>query len=164
MGVVYRARDPALDRDVALKVIAPGHADAARFATEMQALARVRHEHIVAVHAAALDGGRPYLVMDWVEGTTLRARLRQGPLGEDEARRVVGAVASALAHAHAQGVVHRDVKPENVLLGADGRVLLADFGLARVLGRETRLTVTGELVGTPAYAAPEQVRGETAAV
>ncbi|MBX3470193.1 MAG: protein kinase [Planctomycetes bacterium] len=166
MGVVYRARDPAGGGDVAVKVLSGfGPDDRARFAREADAGAGLRHEHIVAVREVALGADPPHLALEWVEGETLRARLRrEGRLTPAEAARVVGAVARALEHAHARGVVHRDVKPENVLLGADGRVLLADFGLARLLGRETRLTRTGDLVGTPAYLAPEQASGEASRI
>ncbi|MCO5169423.1 MAG: protein kinase [Planctomycetes bacterium] len=165
MGVVYRARDPA-GGEVAVKVLAAlGPEDRARFAREAEAGASLRHPHIVAVREVALAADPPHLALEWVEGETLRARLRrEGRLAPAEAARVVGAVARALEHAHARGVVHRDVKPENVLLGADGRVLLADFGVARLLTRETRLTATGDLVGTPAYLAPEQAAGEASRV
>ncbi len=164
-GAVFRARDPASGREVAIKVLFAGAAAPpsarARFAREAQALARLRHPNIVAVHDAGEVDGAPFLVMDLVEGEGLDGRLRRGgPLDPLEAARVTLAVARALGHAHRVGVLHRDVKPPNVLLPADGgEPRLADFGLARDLDDTERLTRTGVLLGTPGFCAPEQLGG-----
>lgn len=162
MGAVWRARDPALDRVVALKLLR-GHPDAEslrRFAREASAAGALQHPHVVRVHEAGVWQGQPFLVMDWVEGEPLRALLRRrGRLEPAEARRIASAVADALAASHALGIVHRDVKPENVLMTLDGRPLLADFGLAQ-LHTSDRLTRTGEALGTPGYMAPEQATAD----
>ena len=166
MGVVWRARDPALDRVVALKLLQGplGPDEAERFAREAQAASALRHPHVVAAHEAGVWQGQPYLVMDWVEGESLRALLkRRGRLPPAEAVQLVTGLADALVVAHAQGIVHRDVKPENVLLSGDGRPLLTDFGLA-MLERAGRLTRSGESLGTPGYMAPEQVSADRARI
>jgi tetratricopeptide (TPR) repeat protein len=164
MGVVYRAKDPALDRDVALKVmlhLGNDPQDLERFRREARATARLRHPSIVALHTVGNHDGRPYLVMDLVEGESLQARVeRDGPLPPREAAELIATLAEALAYAHQQGVIHRDLKPANVLLDRGGRALVTDFGLARREGEDQRLTHTGEIVGTPAYMSPEQAGGE----
>ena len=167
MGVVYRAWDRTLRREVAIKVAhggaGPDSKGLARLRREATAAAQLRHPGIVAVHEGGVHEGRPYLVLELVEGAeSLEAALRRAPLAPREVARVVREVALALAHAHERGVVHRDVKPENVLLERDGRARLVDFGLARDESATERLTTTGELLGTPAYMAPEQVRGDPA--
>ncbi|MGE0708299.1 MAG: protein kinase [Planctomycetota bacterium] len=166
MGVIYRALDPQAGREVAIKVLhAGGRAPSAqrrRFAREAEALARVQHHNVVRVHAVGEHQGAPYLVMDLVEGESLEDRLEdQGGAGLDPrlAASIAAKLAGALDNAHRQGVVHRDVKPANVLLQGD-EPLLTDFGLARDLEEETRLTQTGRFMGTPGYWAPEQARGE----
>ena len=162
-GVVYRARDARLDRDVALKLLRPGTRDPealARFQLEIEALARLRHPNVVAVHGAGEHEGRTWVAMELVEGEPLQARLaRQGPLPAAEALAIARDLAAALAHAHEHGVLHRDVKPANVLLTAEGGVRLADFGSACVL-ETTQLTETGVILGTPLYMAPEQITGQ----
>ena len=163
-GTVLRARDTKLGRDVALKLLAPrmaAHPDARRrFVREARAAAAIHSDHVVAVHAVRDDGPVPYLVMEFVGGGTLADRLRGGPLPPREAARVGAEVARGLAAAHARGLVHRDVKPANILLEADtGRARITDFGLARdPADDDVRVTADGALVGTPAYMSPEQAR------
>ena len=181
MGAVFRALDPPLGRTVAVKVIDPAlaadPATRARFAREARAMAAVSHPHVVPVYAvdehrvpASSDEQAeptrtlPYFVMEYVPGETLAGRLaRSGPLSVVAAVRVARQIALGLAAAHAQGLIHRDVKPANVLLerGVE-RVRVADFGLARPAANDERtsLTHTGQTAGTPEYMAPEQVRGE----
>ncbi len=160
-GVVLKARDTKLQRVVALKVLAPRLAASAatreRFVREAQAAAAVRDDHVIAIHAVSEDGPAPYLVMEYVSGVTLERRIKEtGPLGLADALRIGAQVARGLAAAHAQGLVHRDVKPANILLenGVE-RVKLTDFGLAADAGR-----TEGGVAGTPAYMSPEQARGE----
>ena len=165
MGVVYRAVDPALGRPVAVKVLRPEVAArpgaAARFAREGRALAALAGDHVVRVYAVGEDAGRPYLAMERLDGETLAARLDRGRLPVAEAVRVGREVAAGLAAVHAAGIVHRDVKPGNVWLDrATGRAVLLDFGLALAPDRGESLTLAGGVLGTPAYMAPEQARGE----
>ncbi|HTJ42614.1 MAG TPA: serine/threonine-protein kinase [Kofleriaceae bacterium] len=157
MGEVYQARDAALGRDVAIKVMrrAPGVAAElfrARFDAEARALAALRHAAVVSIYDVGWDGDDPYLVMELVPGGSLRDRISAGPLPDDEVRGLAIAIAGALDAAHGAGILHRDVKPANVL-GRAGEWKLADFGIAHVPGSE--LTMTGQFLGTPAYAAPE---------
>lgn len=160
MAEVRRGRDTLLARDVAIKLFQPGHdpADAQRFDNEIRTLAGLSHPGLVAVYDADPDGETPYMVLELVEGRTLRGRLADGPMGVEDVRRLGAALADALAHVHAHGFVHRDVKPSNILLGEDDVPRLADFGLAR-LTDSARLTRADQVVGTAAYLAPEQVRG-----
>ena len=166
MGAVYRARDDLLGRDVALKVILMGATDSRvdRFRREIVALASVRHENVVSVHDAGVDGTLPYVVLDLVEGQTLRQRLTIGALGVVETEKLARDLARGLGAAHSVGIVHRDLKPENVLLDRQGTARLVDFGLARLVERDdaTELgrTESGVFLGTAGYMAPEQVRGE----
>lgn len=165
MGAVYRARQVSLDRVVAVKLLAAPEAGkladfAARFETEARAMARLAHPNVVAVHDFGTGGGQPNLVMEFVEGEDLATRLaRSGPLPPEEARRIALAVAGALAYAHGEGVIHRDLKPSNILLGRDGRVRLADFGLAKIeeRGRRPSLTLSNTSMGSLDYAAPEVI-------
>jgi len=166
MGVVLKGFDPALNRTVAIKVLAPHLALSGsarrRFAREARAAAAVVHENVVAIHSVAEAGGLPYFVMPYIRGTSLERRLQErGPLGVTEILRIAWQTAAGLTAAHAQGLVHRDVKPANILL-EDGveRLLLTDFGLARAVD-DASLTRTGVIAGTPQYMSPEQARGET---
>ncbi len=170
MGEVHRGWDPSLDRAVAIKTLggagAPPGSDSeralARFEREATAAARLRHPGIVAVHEVGRHAGRPFIVMDLVEGDSLEALLRSGPVPRDRMVILAREIALAVDHAHGQGILHRDVKPENILVDRDGRARLADFGLARATGDAERLTLSGQVVGTPGYLAPEQVEGRRA--
>ncbi len=165
MSRVFVATDLALSREVALKVLPADHVsdDAVeRFRREILLGARLRHPHILPVYAAGRAGGHLFYTMPLVAGESLRARLdRQPALPVPMATRILREVASALAYAHREGVVHRDVKPENIFLEETGvdRALLADFGVARLLRQQTGLTLTGTAIGTPLYMSPEQVDG-----
>jgi serine/threonine-protein kinase len=166
MGIVLKARDPALNRLVAIKVLAREHAGRSaarkRFAREAQAAAAVVHDHVVAVHAVDADATPPYLVMAFIPGQSLQQRIdRTGPLAIAEVLRIGQQTASGLAAAHAQGLVHRDIKPANIMLenGVE-RVRITDFGLARAMD-DASVTQHGLVAGTPQYMAPEQARGET---
>lgn len=159
---VYRAFDERLHRDVAIKLFRGDVADQLqRHQDEMRTLARLDHPGLVTVLDAGEDDAshRPYLVMALVEGPTLAEELRYGALPTDRVAELGIALADALAYVHSQGLIHRDVKPANVLISADGRVHLADFGIARLVDA-SHVTNAGEVVGTPAYFAPEQVTGE----
>jgi WD40 repeat protein len=165
MGIVLKGLDTALNRLVAIKVLAPQLAASGaarkRFAREARAAAAIAHEHVVTIHAVDTANGLPYLVMEYVPGLSLQQRLdRDGPLELEAILRIAMQTASGLAAAHEQGVVHRDVKPANILL-QDGveRIKLTDFGLARAADDAT-VTQSGYLPGTPAYMAPEQASGE----
>src|SRR4051794_9313850 len=163
MGVVFRARQPELDRIVALKVIAPerieddGAVD--RFLREARAAAAVEHPNVVPIHAAGVHDGMAYLSMRFIDGQDVRTRVRLGgPLAPQRAAAVVAQIAAALDVIHRAGYVHRDVKPANVLLDSAGDAYLTDFGLAKALGAGGP-TRSGEWVGTLDYVAPEQIRG-----
>lgn len=158
---VRRARDTLLGRDVAIKLLQPGcdPADARRFDSEVRTLAGLSHPGLVSVYDADPTGETPFLVLELIEGRTLRERVHQGPMSVEDVRRLGSALAEALAYVHAHGFIHRDVKPSNILLDDNGVPHLADFGLARLAGG-SRLTRTDQVVGTAAYLAPEQVRGD----
>ncbi|MFF4169360.1 protein kinase [Streptomyces sp. NPDC001744] len=159
---VYEGLDLRLRRPVAVKLFRPDGDSLMeeRFGGEGRLLARMRHPGLVTVYDTGREEGRPYLVMQLVRGTTLRRRIAEAPLTPGEAVRTGAALASALAHVHAAGVVHRDVKPSNILLDETGAPHLADFGISRSL--DTTRADTGPLVGTAAYLAPEQVLGRGA--
>jgi class 3 adenylate cyclase len=164
MGVVYRARDRALGRTVALKVITPELAADARFRErflrEVRLAVSLEHPHILPVYAAGNEEGQLYLAMRYVEGDDLGQLVRQGSLEPPAALTIVTQIGSALDAAHAKGLVHRDVKPGNVLLDPAREAYLCDFGLARPTVPGGGLTRTGELLGTPDYLSPEQIQGE----
>jgi serine/threonine protein kinase len=165
MGIVLRARDTKLERVVALKVLAAPLAASGtarqRFAREACAAAAVRDDHVIDIHAVCVDGPVPYLVMEFIDGCNLEALIRRdGPLEIKQILRIGLQIASGLAAAHKQGLIHRDVKPANILLeNGVQRVKLTDFGLARAADDAT-LTQTGFIAGTPLYMAPEQAAGE----
>ncbi|MGQ9849843.1 MAG: protein kinase domain-containing protein, partial [Aggregatilineaceae bacterium] len=168
MASVYRARQESMDRDVAIKVMAAELAHnsefVARFEREARVIARLQHPHILPVIDFGRHGDRVYLVMQLVEGGVLSDRLRQTPLTLTQVTRFLTQIASALHYAHQRGVVHRDLKPNNVLLDTQDNVYLTDFGIAKMLAGTTTtaqsLTATGSVMGTPAYMAPEQWRSE----
>ncbi|MBI5368660.1 MAG: tetratricopeptide repeat protein, partial [Planctomycetes bacterium] len=167
MGVVYKAWDRDLARSVALKSLLLDRAiepsDLARFHKEALACARLRHPHIVQLHDVGLWQGCPSLVMDYVDGPTLKAWIAAvDPAAPDtwsRAAALLRQAVEAVAYAHRQGIVHRDIKPENILLDRDGNAYLTDYGLAREMGSRTRLTQTGAVMGTPAFMSPEQANG-----
>src|SRR5439155_5388209 len=170
MGVVYKAWDPRLKRFAALKVLLRGeHASAAelsRFRSEAQAAAGLSHRNIVPVYQVSESDGRAYFGMKYVEGVTLAAKAREGPLPPREAARLVALISRAVDHAHQHGILHRDLKPSNVLIDADDQPVVTDFGLAKRTRGEPGasatgdLTATGAIVGTPNYMAPEQAAGD----
>lgn len=163
MGIVFLARDLALERFVAIKLLPPDLAHdreaRERFVREARTVAALSHPHIVPIHLVDASGDLAFFVMAYVEGETLGERVRRaGPLAPTEAMRVVQEVAWALAHAHANGIVHGDVKPDNILLDAvSGRAMVTDFGIAHVLARTTPLD--GVVRGTPQYVSPEVAQG-----
>lgn len=162
MADVYRATDEVLGRDVAVKLLREvsetGHRE--RFVAEARVLAGLDHPGLVTLLDAGIQSDRPYLVMALADGPTLSSRIATGPLDPDEVRVIGLQLAHGLDYAHRRGVVHRDVKPSNVLLCDGDRVLLADFGIARLIGSTEQQTRTGDTIGSPAYLAPEQVAGE----
>ena len=174
MGAVYRARDARLGRDVAIKVITESFADdttaLARFEREAISIAKLSHPNILSIYEFVEDAGRAFVVMELVDGETLRARLEHGPLPVRKTSAYALQIARGLAAAHARGIVHRDLKPENVMVTRDDHVKILDFGLAKeavpqgdVSAAATRLaqTTPGTILGTFGYMAPEQVRGVT---
>jgi hypothetical protein len=167
MGTVFEAEETAGGRRFALKLIAPGQelsADSVeRFRREGRLASALAHPRCVFVYAADEDAGRPYIVMELMPGETLADVVRRrGPLPPGEAVAKILDVLDGLCEAHRLGVVHRDVKPSNCFLEADGRVKVGDFGLSKSLAGDTKVTGTGSFLGTPAFASPEQVRGEAA--
>src|SRR5579875_1915116 len=166
MGIVYKAHDPEIDRDVAVKLLRADLLDGedrtemlARFRREAQAAGRCVHPNIVSLFDYALYDGTPYLVMEYVRGASLARLLENGArLNPEQASTIMLQILDALACAHALGVVHRDVKPANILLSEGARVKVADFGISRLQG--STLTQSESLVGTPSYMSPEQCRGD----
>ena len=176
MGVVYRARQSSLDRQVALKMILRGALaspeDVARFQAEAEAAARLNHPNIVQVYEVGEHLGQPYFSMQHVEGTTLSRKIAEGPLPSREAARLLIPVCRGVAEAHRNGVLHRDLKPSNILIDEDGRPFVTDFGLAKRIPPSGQLrddaaapdvetlTNSGAIIGTPSYMAPEQAAGQ----
>src|SRR4030088_843735 len=169
MAVVWEAQDTLLDRHVALKLLHAQFADdpefLERFRREARAAARLSHPNIVSIYDVGEDAEThtPYIVMELVAGGNLKDRIRRAaPLADEEIRSIGAAVASTLAYAHQRGLIHRDVKPQNVLLGEDGRPRLTDFGIAQAAMTPNGLTRTGAVMGSVHYLAPELVRGRQA--
>jgi serine/threonine protein kinase len=165
MATVFKAYHAALDRCVALKVLHQGFLEdknfLARFEREAKLIARLEHVHIVPVYDFSNHEEQPYLVMKFIEGETLKARLARDPLSARETLEIVVAVGSALSYAHRQGILHRDIKPSNIILDQDSGIYLADFGLARI-AEAGGSTLTGDMIiGTPQYISPEQAMGSS---
>ncbi|HYC31219.1 MAG TPA: serine/threonine-protein kinase, partial [Gemmatimonadales bacterium] len=168
MGVVYRARDERLQRRVAIKVLPPELAFQQdireRFTREAQTAARLSHPHIVPIHTVGEGLGLVYFVMGYVDGESVAGRIRRrGRLPVEEARRIMAEAADALGAAHGVSIIHRDIKPDNILLeGPRGRVMVTDFGIAKALSASSGATLTGAgvAIGTPAFMSPEQAAGE----
>lgn len=163
MATVFKAYHSALDRYVAIKALHPAFLHEpnflARFRREAQVVARLEHPNIVPIYDYSEHEGRPYLVMKFIEGETLKARLGKETLSSGEISRIVQSVGAALSYAHEQGVLHRDVKPSNILLANDGRIYLADFGLARMADAGESTLSSDVTLGTPQYISPEQALG-----
>lgn len=164
MATVLKAYHAELDRYVAIKVLHPAFLEdssfLARFQREARLVAKLDHPNIVPIYDYAEHEGRPYLVMKFIEGETLKARLTRAPLSSEEVQSIVEAVGAALGYAHKQGILHRDIKPSNVLLTNDGQIYLADFGLARI-AQSGESTITSDMIiGTQQYISPEQALGK----
>jgi predicted Ser/Thr protein kinase len=173
MGVVYLARQKSLGRDVAVKVLRPGETTfgplVKRFLDEARHLAHLRHPNIVSIHEIGQAGAEPYFTMDFVAGEPLSAKLaahtgageaQPAWLSPSQALALLKQAAAGVEHAHAHGIIHRDLKPANILVDASGQAYVTDFGLARDTAQDSNLTRSGEVMGTPAYMAPEQARGQ----
>jgi Tfp pilus assembly protein PilF/predicted Ser/Thr protein kinase len=164
MATVWKAYHPALDRYVALKVLHPSFKEdpqfTARFQREARIVAKLTHPHIVPIYDFSEHEGMSYLVMRYIDGHTLKARLKRGPLELHEVMEILEPAGRALAYAHEQGVLHRDIKPSNFILSPEGEVFLTDFGLARMAETTDSTLSRDMLVGTPQYISPEQARGE----
>ncbi|HYF40622.1 MAG TPA: serine/threonine-protein kinase, partial [Gemmatimonadales bacterium] len=163
MAVVFLAKDLTLERQVAIKVLPPEMSHdpklIPRFQQEAKTAARLDHPNIIPIYRVESEAGLVYFVMKYVTGHSLDQFLDKGPVSFDTARRILREAALALGHAHQRGIVHRDVKPANIMLEADGRVMLTDFGISKALDGGTALTGTGAIIGTPHYMAPEQAKG-----
>lgn len=165
MATIYRAYQPAMDRDVAIKVLPQEFVGDkefyARFVQEARLIAKIEHPHILPVYDFGEVDGMPYLVMRYLDWGTLKDFLNKQPLAIKTIDRIFTQLARALGHAHGMGVIHRDIKPSNVLVDQYGNVFLTDFGIAKLVESTTKFTPTGALTGTPAYVSPEQARGES---
>lgn len=164
MGIVYRARQVGLDREVAVKMILRGPLasgmDRQRFRVEAEATARLEHPHIVPVYEVGESRAGPYFSMKYIRGRTLSSLLASQPLPPRKAARILAAVAEGIDFAHQHGILHRDLKPSNILVDQHGQPLVTDFGLAKRTSHRSVITQTGDILGTPAYMAPEQAAGD----
>jgi serine/threonine protein kinase len=167
MATVYKGYQPGIDRFVAIKVLPPHPGQDTqfleRFELEARTIARLQHPHILPVFDYGNEGNILYLAIAYVRGGSLSDRIDRGPMPLHEIEKLLQQVAAALDYAHRQGVIHRDIKPDNILLDGEGNALLADFGIVKLLEGDARLTATGGLIGTPAYMAPEQATGQPVA-
>ncbi len=168
MGVVYRARQLSLNRVVAIKMILSGQlaseAEVQRFRSEAQAVASLSHRNIVGIYEVGEHQGQPYFAMPFLEGSTLAQQVESGqwqPGDGTEAARVMARVARAVQYAHDSGILHRDLKPGNILIDAESEPCITDFGIAKQVKGKANLTVTGQVLGTPGFMAPEQARGKS---
>jgi hypothetical protein len=165
MATVYKGYQPDIDRFVAIKVLPPHPGQnmqfIERFRLEARTIAQLQHPHILPMHDYGGEGDILYLVMAYVSGGSLKDRIQRGPMPLQEAEAILRQIASALDYAHRRGVIHRDIKPDNILLDTEGHAMLADFGIVKILEGESTsgLTGTGGVLGTPAYMAPEQSQG-----
>jgi serine/threonine-protein kinase len=165
MGVVFKARQVSMDRVVALKVLPPHLAEneafVQRFLREARSAAKLNHPNVVQGIDVGQAEGHYYFAMEFVDGSTVKEMIKQqGRLDEKTALNIVGAVARALEHAHEHGIIHRDIKPDNIMVTRKGEVKLADLGLARTTEKPDTMTIEGTALGTPYYMAPEQVRAQ----
>ena len=166
MAAVFLANDLTLEREVAIKVLPPDVAQdeqvVRRFQQEAKTAAKLDHPNIIPIYRVESEGGLNYFVMKYISGTSLEDLLeKRQPLAFDHIQRVLWEAACALGHAHQRGVVHRDVKPANIMFDHHGRVMLTDFGISKALQAATGFTATGMIIGTPHYMAPEQAKGQT---
>ena len=165
MGIVFKALDRRLNRVVAIKMVSEttftAPAQLRRFLAEAEVIARLSHPNIIPVYAVGEEQGRPYFSVELAEGGNLSERLAKGPITSRQAAELVETLAHAVSAAHAAGIIHRDLKPSNVLLGHDGVPKISDFGLAKLLGDDSARTLSGEVLGTPSYMAPEQAEGRS---
>ena len=163
MGVVFRARQMSLNRIVALKMILAGRLaterEVQRFRAEAEAVAKLRHPNIVAIHEVGIHEGQHYFSMDLVQGRNLASLVREHPLPPTTAARYVQAIAAAIHHAHEQGVLHRDLKPSNVLIDETDQPRITDFGLAKLFETGSDITLSGQVLGSPNFMPPEQAAG-----
>ncbi len=163
MATIYMAFQPNMERNVALKVLPKQHAKdpefLGRFKQEAKLIAGFQHPHILPVFDFGEADGYTYLVMAYIEGGTLTDILQGEPLDKEQTIQYITQLSGALDYAHKRKVIHRDLKPSNVLIGSSGNCLLADFGVAKILGGSNKFTATGEMVGTPSYMSPEQIQG-----
>jgi tRNA A-37 threonylcarbamoyl transferase component Bud32/tetratricopeptide (TPR) repeat protein len=165
MGVVYKARQPGVNRVVALKMTLAGqfasHEELRRFLAEAEAAGQLDHPNIVPIHDVGEHAGQPFFSMGYVDGPSLKAALVDGPLPPRRSAELMKTIADAVQFAHSKGIVHRDLKPANILTAADGSPRITDFGLAKRTTGDSNLTMTGEILGTPSFMAPEQAEGNT---
>ena len=165
MGIVYKALDPRLNRVVAIKTVSESAFSAPpqrrRFLGEAEVIARLRHPNIIPIYAVGESQGRPYFSLEFAEAGNLSERLAKGPITSRQAAELVETLAHAVNAAHAAGIIHRDLKPSNVLLAGDGTPKVGDFGLAKLLNDDSASTLSGEVLGTPSYMAPEQAEGRS---
>ncbi len=165
MGIVFKARGRRLNRLVAIKTVSEATftapAQLRRFLAEAEVIARLKHPNIIPIYAVGEENGRPYFSLELAEGGNLAERLGKGPITARQAAEMIEMLARAVSAAHAAGIVHRDLKPSNVLLSSDGTPKIGDFGLAKLLGDDSARTISGEVLGTPSYMAPEQAEGRS---
>jgi len=163
-GAVYKALQPSVGREVAVKIILPQYASdpkfMRRFEAEAHLVAQLEHPAIVPLYDYWSDDSGAYLVMRWLRGGSLKQSLEEGPFAFNRAVRLFGQVADGLSHAHKRGIVHRDIKPANILLDEAGNAYLSDFGFAKDVVTGADLTASGAIIGSPASMSPEQIRGE----